>query len=46
MQGANTIGTMMTSESGSGIDIKDTGEFDYDFPDDMDESDANDAYNG
>lgn len=44
MQGGNTTGTMMTSERGSGIDIHDTGEFDYGFPDDMDENDAQDAY--
>ena len=44
MQGKNTTGIMMTSEHGSGIDIKDTGEFDYEFPDDMDEGDAQSLY--
>ncbi len=46
MQGRNTTGTMMTSEAGEGINIKDTGEFDYGFPDDMDADDANNAYEG
>jgi hypothetical protein len=44
MQGANTIGTIMTTEFGESKDITDTGEFDYGFPDDMDESDVQDTY--
>lgn len=44
MQGRNTTGLMVTSEAGTGKNIKDTGEFDYGFPDDMDADSARATY--